>query len=298
MGMTRTNAVKILKKLELEVEGKTREEVNEMIRECLGLVFDEPQKVPNAYILKLARGMVDKLIQMLDYSEVSTVGLLYNTYGENIHPAGDQLMYLIQYDGKERYFDILTLHYYFHKEAVKRGFVIDNCHFLGMKTGWPFDIVEIYRNLKKLLSSFDKIEYIKNVSVYGYNTYFRKEILEINKEFKTFRSYLLLKITSGSSTGCIDTCNSKSQAIVIQGKGISTSSHWVYAKHDSNEEASWEEDYSEMNIKKNDYCYYLSNKGIDSNVPPPNYSWFKLTNIGKGNLIVLLIREYDSWKEV
>ena len=41
MGMTRTNAIKILKKLELEVEGKTREEVNEMIRQNLGWVFDK-----------------------------------------------------------------------------------------------------------------------------------------------------------------------------------------------------------------------------------------------------------------
>ena len=44
MGMTRTNAIKILKKLELEVEGKTREEVNEMIRQNLGWVFDNKRK--------------------------------------------------------------------------------------------------------------------------------------------------------------------------------------------------------------------------------------------------------------
>ena len=41
MGMTRTNAVKILKKMDIEVEGKIREEVNEMIRQYLGWVFDK-----------------------------------------------------------------------------------------------------------------------------------------------------------------------------------------------------------------------------------------------------------------
>ena len=44
MGMTRTNAIKILKRMDLKVEGKTREEVNQMIRENLGLVFDKIRK--------------------------------------------------------------------------------------------------------------------------------------------------------------------------------------------------------------------------------------------------------------
>lgn len=44
MGITRTNAIKILKRLGLKVEGKTREEINEMIRENLGLVFDKKRK--------------------------------------------------------------------------------------------------------------------------------------------------------------------------------------------------------------------------------------------------------------
>ena len=44
MGMTRTNVVKILKRLGLEVKGKTREEVNEMIRQNLGWVFDKQKK--------------------------------------------------------------------------------------------------------------------------------------------------------------------------------------------------------------------------------------------------------------
>ena len=44
MGMTRTNAIKILKRLGLDVEGKTREDVNKMIQENLGLVFDKKRK--------------------------------------------------------------------------------------------------------------------------------------------------------------------------------------------------------------------------------------------------------------
>lgn len=44
MGMIRTNAIKILMKLELDVEGKTREEINKMIRQNLGWVFDNKRK--------------------------------------------------------------------------------------------------------------------------------------------------------------------------------------------------------------------------------------------------------------
>lgn len=246
---------------------------------------------------RLARRMVRKLLTMPDCTEVSTTHMVGITYG--LSPSDSKWLCVLKHPlfFQLLFVDLFALHSEFHREARRKGFVVDGSEYYNTLAGMPYNIPKIFRRRENISMMFEKCER-KEIFTNSDIHYYIREL--VTKDDISCATMQLMRIPPGCQTGHIDNTKYRSAAFVLDGEGCTEYSYWEHGyfyddDHDG-EEAIWRElgERQEMKdcISVNSLCSYPCNaRGIEG--PQPNVPWFSLTNTGKEDFILFIVKIND-----
>lgn len=190
------------------------------------------------------------------------------------------------------------------KRARIAGYIVDHAQKSGLKLGLPQYIPSFYRKKKEFIVSFNNIKEIEHAisQKCKYYTRHKDELVHYHREYNHTDTYYteiyeydsihkheLWRIPIGCTTGKVKNVEGRVSVYVIKGRCLYESSRWDHAIYYPEKRASWKEKHDKIFLKGNSVEFHKGSYKRKKDGTIIKSSWFQLTNIGKSELLVLVI---------